>query len=476
METRSRFRGFYQIMFLVLLGLGLGLSASLTAFSEESSGIPRLLTLQEVVFSAAEKNPSVLDALDVVEIARSNLLLAREGEFDPVVTVSGNLALLGDLTSGGEISIKDTIPIAGLGKEPVALERAEISLAQAEQALSVTRQEAIYQVMGAFFTVLRSERALEAARLAEDIARTTLIDTGIRFELGNASQQDLWQAEQNYLEAQGSTAQVWSGLLNHRKKLGLVSGLNLDEEVILQRDFTVRMDKPDRTVYLQYAQERHPTLFDLVFERERADLSLEETLGERRPKIGIFASLVEDQWSLSLRTQNPEWDLDWEIQGRFYGDDSLSTAVDSFAPSSNGWGAGIEVIWVPFDGGTGREQERQERIKIEKIERSIQYQGSKVEIDIDGAIQAVFDAENRLFLSELGLKIEEANSQARSQQLEQGFITDREYRQAAYQLTLAWMNHDIALTDLILSRARLEQVSGRNIQLETILETAVIAP
>jgi len=441
------------------------------ARGEEIPSRQGTLSLIEAVEHAWEYNLSMLDSRDAVEISRSALRIAEEETFDPTVTLKGSLGITGEFSSGVEVMVQDVIPLRGIGIEPTDTRKAEIDLEAAVRQLLLTRDDVTIQVMGAYFNVLTEERIRDANRMAAQMAETAYEDTLVLFGQRNATKQDLLGAEQRLIEAEFNLERSETALHLARERLNRLLGLAKGARPVLENTFVPNGMHPDLASLLSRAREDHPGLLEITDELEKVRLDLDDVRRARQPRIGVTGTLVEEDWSFTLGSQSPQWDLGWELRGQVTDRDDFTlhnTAAGEFSPRDTGWGAGIEVTWVPFDGGMGRERERQGEIRTQQLERRLQARRDTLELDIEEAYQEVLRTANRYQLATLSSRIEHKNFVAREQQMREGFITDREFHAAEYQFLLARLNEDESSHEAMLALARLYQTAGVAIPLNEI--------
>ena len=458
--------GFFLLFLLCLLWL--------TPFArgDETSSRQDTLSLLEAVEYAWEHNLSILDSRDAVEISRSSLRIAQEDIFDPTVTITGSLGIAGNTASGIGVTVQDTIPLRGIGIEPTDTRKAEIDLETAERQFLLTRDEVTIQVMGAYFTVIAEERTRDANRMALKLAETAYEDTAVLFRQRNATEQDLLRSEQNLSEAEFNLERSETALNLAHERLNQLIGLEKGSRPALENTFLPRAGNPDLPFLLSRAHQDHPRIMEISNELEKVRLDLDDVRRARQPRIGLTGTLVEDDWSFTLSSASPEWDLGWELRGQVTEGDELpfnNNAVSEFSPRDTGWGAGIEVTWIPFDGGVGREREQQGEIRTQQLERRLLAQRNTLEIEIEEAYQEVLRTANRYHLASLSSQIEQKNYAAREVQMREGFITDREFHSAEYQFLLARLNEEASAHEAILALARLYQTAGLAIPLNEII-------
>jgi len=152
-------------------------------------------------------------------------------------------------------------------------------------------------------------------------------------------------------------------------------------------------------------------------------------------------------------------------------DESFYTNVtneDSFTPSSTGWGVGLEITWIPFDGGISKERKKQQEIIIAQIERKLNTLPDTITLEVFDSYNAFLQSEQAVLSAQLEKQIAEESYHIQQQQFQAGFITDRTLKESELAFHNATLNYQKAMYDYILSKVSLYRTAGKIIVIDEL--------
>lgn len=462
------------IPFLVFIGY-LIVYSSFYAYANDTEEKEIILTLSQVVEFSLANESSVLDAQDNYKIAQSNRRIAqKEKGFNPALQVTGDIALVGGAESNALVSISDSIALNETSSDLAnQFEQADLSVKQANNALENAQENTKLKAITAYFDVLKAEWATEIAQKTLEQAQILEVDMENQYQLGMASSVDLLKAKQTVERSRINLNQSNQSLLFKKQQLNQMIGYALDTLIILENDFSYQPLTEELEQLTIHAQSDHTDLRDLLWQKEIETITLKQIERNRQTTIHLIGSYVEENYMVQFDLQSPDWVLDWKITGQLSegDDDTFSTSFinqDPFTPSSSGWGLGLEVTWIPFDGGISKEQKQQQEIILAQIERKLNALPDSITLEVFDAYQLFLQSDQAALTAQLEKQIAEETYRLQQQQYQAGFITDRTLNESELALESANLNYQKAIYDYILSKAQLYRVAGKKIVVEEL--------
>jgi len=273
-----------------------------------------LMTLEELERMAAERNPTLAQALDSVRAAEGRRRQA--GAFpNPVVGYFGEelaFRAAGETSEHG-VFVEQTIPLGGkLGKARRVFERER---EQAEALAEAQRMRVANSVRMLYFEALGAQQLVELRADLADLAREAVEITAELYNVGQADRPDQLEieieaerAEIEMLRAQGDWEQAWRAIgamvgnpeLRPARLAGDLAGAEaaLDQEQLLA---TLLRDSPEvraaragveraRAVLSRQKAERVPDLFvsaGVGYNNEPLERDGRKTGAEGRIEVGV---------------------------------------------------------------------------------------------------------------------------------------------------------------------------------------------
>ncbi|MEI6156762.1 MAG: TolC family protein [Atribacterota bacterium] len=430
------------------------------------------LTITQVVEMVVQNDEGVRDARDNIEIARSeNRLALNEKGFNPVVTVTGDVSLAGDYDSGISVGIKDSIALKkDTGKAWSSVKTTNLKVQEAERALETARENAKISAITQFLEVLKALKNKTLTEHSLSLAQTLLADMQLKVNQKMASNVDLLRAQQTVDNATSLLSQSERQVEYQSGQLNRLLERDLKSPLLLQEKFTYHPLNLDFSFLVSQALSRRSEFLDTTSQREIEKISLDDVKRDRQPKISLVGSYVEKDYSLDLSWGSPDWNLDWMVSAKLNngGGFTLTSSQNSFSTSSTGWGVGLEITWIPFDGGISKEKIKQQEIKIAQLDRKINSLGDSVSLEVSDAYNSFLQADQAVLTAQMEQQIADQNYNLLQMQFEQGAITDRALADSKFTFRQDTVKYEKALFDYLLSKVRLMQVSGIPIRVEDI--------
>ena len=197
---------------------------------------------------ALQTNPSVLSSRAAMEVAESNMRLARSGHF-PTLDLVGNynkfnnnkylytdpisgLQLTGDLqTDQKQLQLQLRVPIFEGGRVSAQTRQARYLLDAAGQDLDDVQRGVVRQAENAYRAVLAGIQEVEAFEQARISAESALEATQAGFEVGTRTIVDVLIAEQRKYQAQRDNSVARHAYIIRHLRLKSVAGLLVAEDL-----------------------------------------------------------------------------------------------------------------------------------------------------------------------------------------------------------------------------------------------------
>ena len=247
-----------------LLGGSLAVAVVASATIGEAAAPP--LDLASCVKIALTRNPQILDAIDAEASARIRLEVAEmeydvqvtptvDGGFQGSNTTNQNFELLlrrKFLPTGTQVDIKGSsrvfstvpqvsVPYFSEARVTVAqplfqgwtgienragLDEAARRVTSSEHAIEIAREDTVFQIVRAYYEVVRADQLLNVAERSLDRVRDLETAASARLELGKVSKMDVYRAELQEARVQNTLADQRSRRASALDDLKLLLGLD----------------------------------------------------------------------------------------------------------------------------------------------------------------------------------------------------------------------------------------------------------
>ncbi len=452
-KARGRWRGSSLCLFIFLAAGAWAAEPieTVTPTPEQPAAVaaPRVLTLQECVQVAMQKNPAVLSAEEQVRRAQA-LVSEAKSYYGPRLSANAAHTRTGPIptvtipTSTGtetfQIGVPETttarvsasLPIDALGLIKTAVDGATLARMAQEFALAAVRQNISLQLQEAYLGTLRAEGLEKVAQEALAAGEEHLRVAKAHFAAGTVAYFDVLRAEvqtanfrQRLLEAQNAVQLAKSGL-------NFAMGEDVNQPLEVQ------------------APLEQPASPHLSVEEGQAEAS------RRRPEIlQAQAQLGALQKGVRLAGVGllPAVSL--------AGDRNFNANPSAFGGLRETWDVSAQVSFPFFDSGQTRAKVRQARADAETARHAEQQTRNQVMLEVRSAHLSLQEAQARLGVAEKD--VEQAREALRLAQLryQAGLSAAVEMIDAEVALAQSSTSRVNAFYDLLLALARLEKAVGR---------------
>jgi HAE1 family hydrophobic/amphiphilic exporter-1 len=407
----------------------------------EAAARPRVLTLEEALAIAAERNRDIEKAREYIAWAQGKYVEERAAAL-PQLTAVGSLArdrdesqkiyspMQTERTDKRSAQVSLTQPLFTWGQVSAAIRAAKAGLKSADEQLRLYRQAAQRDVSAAFYDVLLA-RELHALALHNlDQKQRHREEARRKYQAGVATDYDVLAAEVSADNARPETIRAENQIRTARERLRFL--LALPEEVDAAGSLAAvpgPVQGFEETFAL--ARQRRPDLADL------------------RHRIGIY----QEQVLLANAQDKPRVDFKgaygWNYleQPNVYGD----------GPS---WSVGVQLSYPFFDGLRATGRVAQAKSDLKRLELEEAKQTDAVALEARNAINAV--GESQEILKALAGTV--AQAERLLAMAERGFTlgvkTRLEVEDAELNLREARSSLNRARRDVLVARVNLDWVTG----------------
>lgn len=320
--------------------------------------------------------------------------------------------------SGGQISSGVDAALFGLRAAAAGRER--------------TRQEVVYQVIGAYANAVVTNQQLAEAEASRATVQANLQLVRDLFEGGLVVESDLLQALVRESELEEVVVRSKSGVEISRTALNLAMGIDPDRrwefEELDPEALAATGDDLDQLKTT--ARDSRPDLRAAAAQVAAADSQARIAYGGYLPQVGVGAG--------------------WE-----------ANAEDGIGADGTNWSVLVGVKWTVFDGFATRarlRRARQEAVQAAEmralLDQQVSLEVSQAYYDLRAAAERQTQARRSIDLALRGLEIVR-------DRYREGLVTQVELQEAESSLTRARARNVAALRDLVVSRATLELATGQ---------------
>lgn len=279
---------------LILVGLTAASVGSVTGASAQ--------TLQEALTSAYVNNPTLSAARAALRATDEQVPQALAG-WRPSLTLSGDYGAAavrnpsaagtdkGQHRNPATIDITVEQPLYQGGRTVAATQEAEEVVQAARARLVSTEQQVLLDAVTAFMNVVREQAVLELRINNEQVLRRQLQATQDRFQVGEVTRTDVYQAEARVAGATAARIQAEGDLDVARAQYLAVIG---EAPGVLQAP-PVPADLPiDAEGAVNIALASNPDILAALNDAEAAEYVVEGVRGELLPSVSLIGSASKD--------------------------------------------------------------------------------------------------------------------------------------------------------------------------------------
>ncbi len=416
-----------------------------------------VLTLEESIKLALERNKRVLQAEEDIRAAQAKVKEARSGffpqlsgkgsytlfeglpevdfpigQFNPMLPPGATKKVEMDFTKDYTVSLNLTQPLFTWGRIWQGYKTAELNLRITQERYKQVKEETIYQVKKAFYGVLLMEKFIQVTKEAEELAKEHLRVTKIRYGAGEASEFEVLRAEVSLANLKPRIIKAENGLKLALLGLKNTLGIDLAEEVKVEGELKRTGYNLSLEDCISRALKGRSEIAQLELQREIGERMLKLAKANNKPSLAFIGSYTAENNSLSF---------DWDKWDKSY--------------------MGLLTLSLPiFDGLQTKAKVQEAMVSLDKLELAEEQLKEGIKLQVRQAYLALQEAEEITASSEENLRQAQRSVEIAQEQYEQGMVTSLDVMGVELALTQAKTNHYQALHDLILAIAGLQRAVG----------------
>jgi len=436
----------FSILFLILVGTN-------PLFAQRGL----VLTLEEGIKLALEKNRSLLQVERDIRAARAKVKEARSGflpqlrgqgtytlfegvpevefpigQFNPLLPPGATKKVEMDFTKDYSASLSLTQPLFTWGRIWQGYKLAELNLRVAQERYRQTRGETIYQVKRAFYRVLLAEKFVQVAREAEELAKEHLRVTRTRYEAGEASEFAVLRAEVSMANLRPGVIKAQDGLKLALMELKNILGIDLAEKVQVKGELKRVIYKLSLEDCLRKALRKRSELVQLAYQKRMGERMIKLAKANNKPSLAFVGSYKAE-------INNPSFD---------------------WAKWDKSYTGGLALAVPIFDGFRTRAKVQEAAVALNKLKLAEEQLREGIRLQVRQAYLALQEARELAASSQKSLSQAQRSVEIAQEQYKQGMVTSLDVQSAELALTQAKTNYYQALHDLIMAIARLQRAMG----------------
>lgn len=307
-------------------------------------------TLDSLIHVAVRQNPSVLTALNRIDMAKANLRIARGGYYPALSLDAGwNRQQTSGNTGTGQpqsrvgyydatVNMNWQVDVFGSIRQRVKAQKENFAASREEY--NATMVSLCAEVASAYFNLRETQQELSVLQ-RNALSQKAVVDiTEVRYNTGLASKLDVAQAKSVYYSTLASIPATESGIIQYMNALAVLLGL-------YPQDVTA-------------ALETGKPLPDYI---EPVGVGLPGQLLLRRPDVRVAERQVNAQAAL-LGASKTDWLPSFFLNGSFgYASHDMK---DFTRCSSMTWSIAPSMSWTIFNGGQRANNVRLQRAQLDE--------------------------------------------------------------------------------------------------------------
>jgi outer membrane protein len=328
----------------------------------------------------------------------------------------------------GYAEAKAAQPLSQLYKIHLAIREQELSADFAGESYQGKRQSVVADVKQAYYAILQTESALEAAQ-----AMVVQYQETDRLVLQYLAQQSVLKSESLDVKAKLAQAQyqiisLHNNLTTQKEHLNDLLGRDLDTPFHTQPVPPISNEEGDLQLARQTALRQRPEVKEAEIDVSRATYDRKLAKAQYIPDIGA-----------AIRYFNP---INTEI---------LPQNIVS---------AGIEMSWDPFEWGGRKDAVKQKDITVQQSDYQLQQTRSKVLLDVDNTFRKLDESRSLLAVAQAARDASEEKLREVSDQFKKSVVLLRDLLQQQTAVANADHDYEESLLSFWNAKAEFEKALG----------------
>jgi len=328
----------------------------------------------------------------------------------------------------GLVTAEAAQPLSQLYKIGLAIQEQELEVSLSRQKYEAKRQSVVADVKQAYYAILQSESALDAAAATvkqyQETDRVVLDYVAQRSVLKSSS----LDVKAKLAQAQYQVIQLSNTLQTQKEKLNFLMGRDLDTPFRTQQVPPEEEREIDLKVARQTALSQRPEVKEAEIDSQRADYDRKLATSQYIPDVGA-AFHYTSPFNTSILPEN----------------------IAS---------AGVEMRWEPFEWGRRRDEVKQKDVVVEQSKYQLSEARSQVLLEVDSSFRKL--AESRSLLSVAEAARDAANEKLRevNEKFKQSAVLLRDVLEQQAAVASAENDYEESLLAFWSAKASFEKALG----------------
>lgn len=338
-----------------------------------------------------------------------------------------------------------SMPLYTGGRLENQIEGAEYQLNSANLTLEYARQQVKYQAAEAYYQILQCSDNIKVQQEAVNVLQSHLDIVQIQYEIGTVAKADVLSTSVQlaYYKRQLNTA--WGNYETAVARLNNIIGLPVDTLLVTNETLTKTPYDKTEDECIDYALEHRPDGIAAGYAVERAAANVGATKSGYRPQVTAVArgSMVGEKYFKSDHT-------------------------------AESWTVGVNINWDIFDNGITSAQVNQAKASQRRAESQHLQQLDTIMLEVHSAYIALATADKNVDIASAAVKEAQDSYEIAKVRYLEGVDTNLNVMDAQTKLAESWNNYYSALYSYNVGKAKLDQVIGIPIALDSVRYNAAV--
>ena len=332
-----------------------------------------------------------------------------------------------------------SMPLYTGGRLENQREEAQYALNAADLNLEYARQQVKYRAAEAYFQVLQYNDTIKVQQEAVEYLQSHLDNVQIQYEVGAVAKADVLATTVQLANYKRQLNSAWGNYETAVAQLNNIIGLPID--TVLVTNEYMNQDPYDKTEdeCIDYALEHRPDGISAMYELKRANAAVGEAKADYRPQITALAR--------------------------------ASMTGEKFFESNHRaeeWQIGLSMEWNIFDNGITSANVNRAKAAERKVESQVMQQVDQIMLEVHNAYIGLTTAEKNVKIAADSVSQAEDSYEIAKVRYVEGVDTNLNVMDAQTKLAEARNNYYSALYSYNTSKAKLDQVIGLPISLDSV--------
>ena len=398
---------------------------------------PIELSLEESVALALKNNPAVKIAEAEKFSAQGGVQAAKAGKLPKIslnhTETRTDTGKVGDPSNNFDNKAILTLPLYTGGKAESSIEKAKLGLKNAEQGISLSKQQLKLDATTGYFGLLQARNMVQLNQESVDRLAAHLKNVQLQYEVGTVAKTDVLRSEVELANAQQNLIKAQNNYDLAVASLNNVIGMPLETEIVVKEELKHEKFNTSLDDSIKCALEKRPDFMvaNTGIDLAKKDISIAKA--GHRPTVSFSGY---QGWN----------------DKEFPGDDNSN------------WQLSLTASMDIFDSGATSGKVKQAEAGLDKAQEQARQKKDAVQLEVRSAYLNMQEAEKRIQTSKVAVEKAEEDYKIAQVRYSAGVGTNLDVIDAQVALTQAKTNYVQALYDFNTSKAKLEKAMGAPVE------------